>query len=55
MKFSTSLNRLNQPASELFKAFDGVFNFWGLLILCDLLNERVAEGVTSDPHDFSHD
>ena len=30
-----------------------VSNHGGLLILKDLLNERVAECVASDPHDFT--
>ena len=34
------------------KAFNDAYNYRGLLILTDLLNERVAKGVTSDPHDF---
>ena len=34
------------------KASDDAYNYRGLLILTDLLNKRVAKGVTSDPHDF---
>ena len=32
----------------------GAYNLKEWLILLDLLNERVAEGITSDPHDFSY-
>ena len=39
-------------AAKLCKASNDADNFGGLLILQDLLNERVAKGDVSNPHDF---
>ena len=40
-------------AAKLCKASNDADNFGGLLILQDLLNERVAKGDASNPHDFN--
>ena len=39
---------------NLCKASKDAYNQGEWLILKDLLSEWVAEGVASDPHDFSH-
>ena len=38
---------------RLSKVFDDAYNCRELLILKDILNERVAEVVSFHPHDFS--
>ena len=40
-------------ARKLCKASNDAYDCEGWLILQDLLNERVAEGVTFDPYDFT--
>jgi hypothetical protein len=39
--------------TDLYKASDDALHREGLLILQDLLNERVAESVASHPQDFN--
>ena len=45
----------NQTFANFDKASDDAYNREGLLILLDLLNERVAEGDAFNPHDFNLD
>ena len=42
-----------QEAAKLCKASDDTCNCGGLVILQDLINERIAEGVAFNPHDFT--
>ena len=41
--------------AKLGKSTQDTYNWGGWLILKDLLNKWVAEGVASDPHDTAQD
>ena len=51
--FESQILALFDEATKLCKASENVYNPGGWLILSDLLNQRVAGGVASDPHEFN--
>ena len=53
--FESQILSLFDKAAKLGKASGDAYNGGGWLILEDLLNELVTEGVSSHPHDFRVD
>ena len=51
--YESQILALVVEAAKLVIAFKDTYNREGWLILQDILNEWVAEGVASGPHDFN--